>query len=226
MKTLILILVSIIISACADKSQDALKTANECFEDVPGQTRLVTFGESQMQGIESQAQHCKFSYVYVLANTMGLNIVNRAIGGSLMLQPSAYGPSQKDQIESTQFQPTDTVIWMTGYNDGGRFGTNQTYFDAYAAQLPGLITLMATQTAKVYILTPLKLMVYNSNPAPHALYHQFIIDTVAALNLPNVELIDTDLYYEAPNAAWLSDHAHINSFAQMEFGLALSTAIH
>lgn len=213
MKRLILLL-SLVLIGCGKPVADDGISAKECAKDIPGQTRIVFFGESQTEGVISNVQGCKFSYAYVMAESLHMNILNRAIGGSRLLYRSPDNrPSQLEQINSTAFQLTDTVYFMAGYNEALYNGTSLNAVDAFKASLNSAILSMSQQVSKIYIATPVKTF-YIQNAEAHALYVSAVEDVVA--NFPNVTLINSDSALVLTISDFLEDHNHLTPAAQLE----------
>lgn len=221
MKNLLIISCLLGLAACGNPPYSKLAIADCSIQD-PSLARLVSFGDSQTQGKQAHVGNCQYSYAYQMAKDLNLNIVNRAIGGSTLLDQSVIGPAQFEMIMTTEFQPTDTVVFMPGFNDITRYGKDPVALARFQSILNGLLIHMSGQVDHIYLATPLTMFNYSisaqGSPEAFALYVQAIKD--AAVGVPNVTVLETtDLFEMAPTD--VMDQIHINSKAQERLGYKL-----
>lgn len=229
MKLLALVVI-VICAACSVRCSDPDtvpsatgdgKTADDCSTQVIGRPRLVVFGESQSQGLETSVNGCLYSFAFVLADKWNMNILDQARGGSLLLEAGAQGPSQKTMIDSTFLLPTDTVFWMAGYNDCARHGSDLGYLSQFKTELLAEVKKLGAKAQTVYIGTPIKGYFYSQDPGSHALYVQAVIDVVAIAGLSNVALINMDDVFTPGLPDWQTDQAHLLPEAELSWANAL-----
>lgn len=193
---------------------------HECAEDTVGRSRLVAFGDSQTQGVKSNIDYCQFSYAYVMARDLRLNIMNRARGGSSLMRPGGAGPSQYDMIHSTEFESEDIVVFQPGFNNIGQEGSTPALFES---DLHALLVYMSGQVSHVYVATTLP--VFNEITFTREAYEPYVqAIRDAALGVSGVTVIETEsLVTIEPKD--LIDRIHINQKMQTKLGHAYSELI-
>lgn len=215
------------LSACAKFDSDikTVPSANECAVPQAARARLIAFGDSQSAGLVSKIGDCKFSFAYELADRLSLNIDNQAIGGTSLLAGNVFGGSQFDQIILTQFETTDSVVWLVDYNDVAQYGMDANHLALFKIAFENALALLSAQTSHVYIATGLStipgMSTYNYSPAAHALYQDAVTDIVNAAALSNVTLIDSDALFMPEPSDMVGDDIHLNSTAQTVLGDAI-----
>lgn len=155
------------------------------------QRRIVSFGDSNTAGIMDLVNNCPYAYEYKIANDLQLNLVNLAVGGSRINMEG-----QLPTVLFTQFQPTDIVTFIAGYNDARTFGTNLNELNLFKEYLRDFISLTSSQTSLVMIGTTPQMAVYSpvtASAEAQAMYAQAVRSVVAELSLPNVVLVDVAL---------------------------------
>lgn len=149
--------------------------------------RIVGFGDSLTQGSVYSTGH--YTYLYRVSDAVGLRVVNAGKGGSLINQDGQIG-----RIKRMTYRPTDTVLWLSGFNDMRLYGSSGV--NQYKATLTEALNHMSPQVSVIYLGTCLKLPNYTtvsgwSQGSDQAAedYKQTVIDV--ASNYPNVVVVDT-----------------------------------
>lgn len=218
----------VVVLACGLMGCGKLPAVRDCSVARAGQTRLVAFGDSQTMGVAAHIGFCEYSYAFVMAERLNLNILNRAIGGTTLEGAGSKGPSQYDMIMGTVFAPTDTVVFMPAFNDIARYGNDPVALARFQTVLTGLLTLMSGQVTHIYVATPLWMLNYQSpiftkgSDAAYDLYVQAIKD--ATQGLANVSVLETKTLFSISSSD-VMDHIHINPEAQFRLGNSLLGAL-
>lgn len=96
-------------------------------------TRVAAFGDAITAGYN--LTECPYSFADYVAAATGQELVMGAVTGSI-------SDVQLEQINNTEILPTDTIIFIAGYNDMLFYGTDpvgmQTYADRFALMLQHL----------------------------------------------------------------------------------------
>ena len=182
---------------------------------------FIVIGESQAEGIESAMGDCRFSFAWTLSGALGLNLINLAKGGSMLLDPGPLGgPEQLIQANALIPQSADTIFWMAGYNDAARYGTDLTYLAQFRIQFASAVLRLAQGSAQVFIAPPFLGLYALKDPTGHNNYVNAVTEVIEQLNLPNVALINTDSIFTPTATDWKSDGAHLNPAAEARLGQA------
>lgn len=204
-------------TACGSTSSSR-SAIQDCSEMKATRTRLVAFGDSHTFGKQSRIGFCRYSYAYDMAFKLDLNMINRAIGGSTLLDPSTVGPSQYDMITTTVFQPTDLVVFQIGFNDVARYGDDSVALNRFHSSLSSALLSMSAQVSHIYLATPLPMIDYSftkGSPASYDLYVQAIKS--AASGIPNLTLLETKTLFTL-KPEYVLDRIHISSSAHEKLG--------
>lgn len=199
MRKLIVCVVALMMTACAqDKKTDA-PAARPSRE-------LIAFGDSvtSMPG----------SWATMVSNDIKYPLNNQAEPGTACQQEWQIG-----RIRSTDIRPQDIVVFLTGYNNLRGSGSNPDLgLPVYKPCLQEALEIFAASGAQTYIGTTMTFqsviddhMLYwngpNGNAANALTYANEIKAMVAALNAPNIHVVDVNALWPA-NSATEYDFVH------------------
>jgi lysophospholipase L1-like esterase len=153
--------------------------------------RLVVFGDSNTQGVADPVNGCPYSYAYKVSTDKTYDLLNLAIGGSRINMNG-----QLPTAMVTQFETSDIVVFIAGYNDMRNFGTNQNDLDAFEEYLKDFCYIVSPQVHQLIIGTTPQMAVYspqNASRVAQAKYAQTVRNVIHQINLPNVTMVDLAL---------------------------------
>jgi len=197
-KSLIAVLTSILLIGCASQPEPQTTAAAQSTD---GRARLIVFGDS--------ISYCQTCFPSLIAAALpNLRVDNRAEPGTAL-----NSEWQIDRIMAASIQPSDRVVFLTGYNDIRGHGLDPVWHADYVVTLRKALVHLASSGQPIYVGVFMKSLCVDAASiarngggcvaGANDLYADSIRAEVAALNAPNVHLVDV-------NAQWVPSYDNLD----------------
>lgn len=210
----VLTLSFLVLASCA--SQDTTTTL-PCRRLVyPNHARLVVIGDSQSAGTISTVANCPYSFADKISEIKQLNLDNRASPGTELSEKGLGTISQIAQVHSEPLNPTDTVLFVAGFNDVLRHGMDIVHLAKFTNDLYTLLDEVSDQVQLVIIASPPKLSDYSGyagSTEASQIYTQIIS---AYPRRSNVIFVDLNSIFKPDPTKFYADHVHFTVQTQDE----------
>lgn len=218
MKYLTLLIILPLLSACNPHDPDQF--ANYCvtpYVTGAGPSRIIAYGDSQTEGYRYCLNGHSFSWASQMSVDLNRTLLNKAIGGTLWQDDGLHINTGYALFMATQFQTTDIVGMLIGFNDVNTYGLDQSHLDLFKTQLKAALDYGSPLVTKIVIGRTIHTHVYVGPGSPDATiaYQQAIADVVAAGNYPNVFSAVVDDQFWTDDYYYYRDGIHINPAAQI-----------
>lgn len=213
MKTINIAIISILTAfqiGCASSQTEQSNAKSDATDLRPS---IMVFGDS--------ISYCIACYPSLIAAALpGFRVDNRAEPGTAL-----NSEWQIDRIMSAHPQPGDKVVFLTGYNDVRGHGLDASHHADYVITLRRALAHLAASGQPIYVGVFMKSLCVDAASiarngggcvaGANDLYADSIRAEVAALNAPNVHLVDVNAQW-VPSYSNLYDMVHPTPAGQAE----------